>query len=610
MPPSERDSSLDFSSLRARFDSGALTPSALVEELAEAWRASTKKHVWIHLCSTEELLAAAKELEYRKRNGEALPLYGLPFAVKDNIDVAGLPTTAACPGYLRVATESAFVVARLLAAGALCVGKTNLDQFATGLVGVRSPYGVPENPFDATRIPGGSSSGSAVAVAAGLVSFALGTDTAGSGRIPAAFNNIVGLKPTRGLLSTSGVVPACRSLDCVSVFALTVRDAAEVAEIAAGYDERDAYSRRDARKVRFAPSERPRAFRFGLPNNQYLNELDFGGTRRDFERAVTRLKRLGGEAIEIDFEPFANAGQLLYGGAWVAERGASVRDILSQNPSGVLPVISEILGGAERFTAVDAFASLHTLAEYARRARRAFEDMDVLVVPTAPFFPTIGEVEADPIGLNSRLGALMNFANLLDLSALALPSDLRADGLPFGVTLFGPRDADSRLAALGAAFHADVARTLGATLATLPAEPAPPITPKSEMRLAVVGAHLTGQPLNKQLTELGATLVRACKTAPEYRLYALANTTPPKPGLARANSGGAAIDVEVWQLTPEGFGTFMKGVPAPMCIGTVTLEDSERVHGFLCEPIALEGATEITQYGGWRAYLASKASSG
>jgi allophanate hydrolase len=606
MPPSERNLSLDFHSLRARFDSGALTPVGLVEHLAEAWAASHDKHVWIHLRSKEDLLASARELEKRKHAGETLPLFGLPFAVKDNIEVAELPTTAACPGFLHIPTESAFVVARLLEAGALLVGKTNLDQFATGLVGVRSPYGVPENPFDGTRIPGGSSSGSAVAVAAGLVSFPLGTDTAGSGRIPAAFNNIVGLKPTRGLLSTSGVVPACRSLDCVSIFALTVGDAAEIAELCAGPDERDAYSRPDAARVRFSPGALPQAFRFGVPSNAYLGELDFGGTRADFERAVTRLKRLGGEPVEFDFEPFLRAGQLLYGGAWVAERGASVREILSQNPSGVLPVISEILGGAARFNAVDAFATLHTLAEHARRARLAFQGMDAFVVPTAPFFPTLAEVEADPIGLNARLGALMNFANLLDLSALAVPSDLRTDGLPFGITLFGPRDADARLAAIGAAFQRDVGRSLGATLAALPPAPPPPTQRPGFMRLAVVGAHLSGQPLNKQLTELAGVLVRSCRTAPEYRLFALPNTVPPKPGLVRVSAGGVPIEVEVWELSPEAFGSFMKGVPAPMCIGTLALDDGERVHGFLCEPIALEGATDISQFGGWRAYLASR----
>ncbi|MET0791152.1 MAG: allophanate hydrolase [Polyangiaceae bacterium] len=606
MPQNERTLSLDFHSLRARYASQTLTPSALVELLADAWEASVAKHVWIRLQSKDELLAAAAKLEQRKAAGESLPLYGLPFAVKDNIDVAGVPTTAACPGFAHVADKDAFVVGRLIAAGALMVGKTNLDQLATGLVGVRSPYGVAVNPFDSERIPGGSSSGSAVAVSSGLVSFSLGTDTAGSGRIPASFNNLVGLKPTRGLLSTSGVVPACRSLDCVSVFALTVHDATEVADIAKGADPTDAYSRADAGSVRFTPGDAPKGFRFGIPSAPFLDELDFGGTRADFERAVERLKRMGGEPVVIDFEPFHSTGQMLYEGAFVAERAASVASILSKNPSGVLPVITKVLSKAEGFTATDAFTGMQTLAEHARRTRLAWPSMDLFIVPTTPFFPKVSEVEADPIGLNSRLGALMNFANLLDLSALAVPSDLRGDGLPFGITLFGKRDTDAYLAAIGAAFQRDVAGKLGATNAALP--PAPPLpTPRSgNMLLAVVGAHLSGQPLNKQLTDLSAQLVRSCSTSADYRLYALANTVPPKPGLVRVSAGGSAIEVEVWELSTEGFGQFMKGVPAPMTIGTLVLEDGSKVHGFGCEPIALEGATDITEFGGWRAYLRSK----
>ncbi|HYQ30168.1 MAG TPA: allophanate hydrolase [Polyangiaceae bacterium] len=606
MPQSERDLSLDFHSLRARYAAGALTPTALVEQLADSWQASQSKHVWIHLASKAELLTAASVLEQRRAAGEALPLYGLPFAVKDNIDVAGMPTTAACPGFSHLATKSAFVVERLLLAGALVVGKANLDQLATGLVGVRSPYGVAENPFDAERIPGGSSSGSAVAVSSGLVSFALGTDTAGSGRVPASFNNLVGLKPTRGVLSTSGVVPACRSLDCVSVFALTVPDASEVAEIAAGPDPGDAYSRPDAERVRFLPGDAPARFRFGIPSAPYLKELDYGGTRADFERAVERLKRLGGAPVELDFEPFHATGQMLYEGAFVAERAASLHAILSRNPSGVLPVISQVLSRAEGFSAKDAFLGAQTLAEHARRTRLAWPSMDLFIVPTTPFFPKVSEVNGDPIGLNSRLGALMNFANLLDLSALAVPSDLRADGLPFGITLFGKRDADAYLAAIGQAFQRDVAGTLGKTGARLPPAPEPRSPRPGNLLLSVVGAHLSGQPLNRQLTELSATLVRACKTAAEYRLYALPNTVPAKPGLVRVSSGGSAIEVEVWELSPEAFGQFMKGVPAPMTIGTCILEDGSKVHGFGCEPLALEGATDITEFGGWRGYLASK----
>ena len=603
MSQNEGEFSLDFQRLGARYAAGSLTPTALVEQLADSWQASIAKHVWIHLASKDELLTAARVLEQRKAAGEALPLYGLPFAVKDNIDVAGMPTTAACPGFSHVPAESAFVVQRLLSAGALLIGKSNLDQLATGLVGVRSPYGVAENPFDAERIPGGSSSGSAVAVSSGLVSFALGTDTAGSGRIPASFNNLVGLKPTRGLLSTSGVVPACRSLDCVSVFALTVHDASLVAEIAAGSDKADAYSRPDADRVRFLAGDAPARFRFGIPSAPYLTELDYGGTRADFERAVERLKRLGGIPVELDFESFHATGQMLYEGAFVAERAASVHDILSKNPSGVLPVITKVLSRAEGFSAKDAFLGLQTLAEHARRTRLAWPSIDLFIVPTTPFFPKVSEVEADPIGLNSRLGALMNFANLLDLSALAVPSDLRADGLPFGITLFGPRDADAQLAAIGHAFQRDVGGTLGKTAARLPKAAQARAPRPGNMLLSVVGAHLSGQPLNKQLTELTATLVRSCKTAPEYRLYALPNTVPPKPGLVRVSSAGSAIEVEVWELTAEAFGQFMKGVPAPMTIGTCILEDGSKVHGFSCEPIALEGATDITEFGGWRAYL-------
>ncbi|HET7543542.1 MAG TPA: allophanate hydrolase [Polyangiaceae bacterium] len=606
MPRSARDLSLDFHSLRTRYAAGTLSPIALVEQLADAWQASLSRHVWIHLESKANLLAAARRLEQRRASGEALPLYGLPFAVKDNIDVAGMPTTAACPGFAHVPTESAFVVERLVAAGALVIGKANLDQLATGLVGVRSPYGVAENPFAPERIPGGSSSGSAVEVSSGLVSFALGTDTAGSGRVPASFNNLVGLKPTRGLLSTSGVVPACRSLDCVSVFALTVHDASLVAEIAAGPDKTDAYSRPDADRVRFLPGAAPATFRFGVPSAPYLKELDYGGTRADFSRAVERLQRLGGIAVELDFEAFHAVGQMLYEGAFVAERAASVKSILSKNPGGVLPVISKVLGRAEGFSATDAFLGMQTLAEHARRARLAWSNIELFIVPTTPFFPTVSEVEADPIGLNSRLGALMNFANLLDLSALAVPSDLRADGLPFGITLFGKRDADAYLAAIGDAFQRDVAGTLGRTGAALPPAPEPRSPRPGSVLLAVVGAHLSGQPLNKQLTELSATLVRSCKTAPEYRLYALPDTLPPKPGLVRVSSGGSSIEVEVWELTPRAFGQFVKGVPAPMNIGTCVLEDGSKVHGFGCEPIALEGATDISEFGGWRAYLLSK----
>jgi allophanate hydrolase len=598
------DISLDFHSLRARYDSGELGPTALVRALQPRLESSVERHVWIHLSSKKELISAAEELEWRKTRGDVLPLYGLPFAVKDNIDVRGVPTTAACAEFAYIPDHSAFVVDRLLEAGALFVGKTNLDQFATGLVGVRSPYGTPVNPFDPTRIPGGSSSGSGVSVSSGLVSFALGTDTAGSGRVPAGLNNIVGLKPSRGLLSNRGMVPACASLDCMSVFALTVDDAADVARIAVAYDPDDPYSRLEARRASFAPGALAGTFRFGTPDPEYLGELEAAGAMPAFDVALARLARLGGERVAVDLSAFYATSSLLYDGPWIAERRTSMREIYADNPSALLPVLREILSRADRFDAMATFDAMHHLAELSARARREWRSMDVLVVPTALFFPTLAEVEKDPIWINTRLGALTNFVNLLDLCALAVPSDFGAQRLPFGITLIGPRDADAWLATLGAAFQRDVGGKLGATTFAQPPARPRPAQKTGSVRLAVVGAHLSGQPLNGQLTELGAELVHSGKTAPDYRLYALSGTVPPKPGLVRVGAGrGVAVEIEVWELSTPAFGQFTSLVPAPLCIGSVTLDDGDAVRGFLCEPYALEGARDISDYGGWRAYL-------
>ena len=422
------------------------------------------------------------------------------------------------------------MVARLRAAGALCLGKTNLDQFATGLVGVRSPYGVPRNPFDARYIPGGSSSGSAVAVAAGLVSFALGTDTAGSGRVPAAFNNIVGLKPTRGVLSTTGVVPACRSLDCVSVFALTVEDAAQVAELLRGYDESDPGARPDAGAVRFAPTAAPPRFRFGVPAGP---ALDFRGdlaAQSVFERTLETLAASGGQRVEIDFAPFREAAGLLYDGPFVAERLAATGGLLASAPGAIIGPVRTILESAARFDAAAAFEAQHRLRQLRRVAARALAAVDFLLVPTTPTIFRIDEVEADPLGLNSALGAYANFVNLLDLAAVAVPTGFRADGLPAGATVIGPAGSDARLAAFASLVHRATSRTLGAGPHPLP--PTPPVAPGAGLiSIAVVGAHLSGQPLNHQLTMLDGRFVRATRTAPVYRLYALPNTTPAKPGL-------------------------------------------------------------------------------
>ncbi len=594
--------SLDLTTLRAAYAAGTLTPTALVEQLWAILAAQTDDAVWIHRLPLADLLAHARRLETLDR--AKLPLYGVPFAIKDNIDLAGAPTTAACPAFAYTPAESAFVVQRLLDAGAIPIGKTNLDQFATGLVGVRSPHGTPKNPFHPEMIPGGSSSGSACTVSAGLVSFSLGTDTAGSGRVPASFQNLVGVKPTRGWLSTRGVVPACRSLDCVSVFALTVGDATAVTQIAAGYDSAEPFSR-PARSEFTPPLSTP--FRFGVPAADQLEW--FGDTQNPalFADAIRTIESLGGTKIEIDFAPFRDAARLLYEGPWVAERWAAVRAFHGKNADAIFPVTRKIIEGGAKPLAVDAFEALYQLAALRRQADATWTQVDTLLLPTAATIYTRAQLEADPITLNSRLGHYTNFANLLDTAALAVPAGFRADGLPFGITFFGPAWSDARLATLGAAFQQATAKTLGHTSHPLP--PPAPATPRasSEIHLAVVGAHLSGQPLNSQLTERGAHLVRSTHTANCYRLHALAGTTPPKPGLLRVAPGdGAPIEIEIWSLAPAAWADFVAAIPAPLGIGTLLLADGSAVKGFLCEPAALAGAEDITHHGGWRAYRAAK----
>jgi allophanate hydrolase len=461
---------------------------------------------------------------------------------------------------------------------------------------------VPRNPFHPEAIPGGSSSGSAVATASGLVTFALGTDTAGSGRVPAAFNNLVGLKPTRGWLSTRGVVPACRSLDCVSIFALTVADAEAVAAIAGAFDPSDPYARRKAGAA--VPLD-PASFRFGVPAGQ---DLEWFGDREApglFAAAVRRLEALGGQRVEIDFAPFRAAARLLYEGPWVAERWVAIRDFHAGHAAAILPVTRQIIEPAARMTAADGFAGFHELERLRRATDLVWSGIDTLVLPTAGTIFTRAQIEADPIRLNTQLGYYTNFANLLDYAALAVPAGMRGDGLPFGITFFGPAWTDARLAPLGEAFQRAPGATLGATGHGLPAAggAAVSLPDRTRLDLAVVGAHLQGQPLNRELTERGATLVRAARTADCYRLYALAGTTPPKPGLVRVEPGaGAAIAVEVWSLPREAWADFVAAIPAPLGIGTLLLEDGSPVKGFLCEPAALAGAEDISRFGGWRAY--------
>ncbi len=593
--------SLDFASLAAAYASGTRTPGTLVRdvfgEIASA--AANGNPIWIHLQPQETVAAQAREIEARRAAGEKLPLYGLPFAVKDNIDVAGVATTAACPAYAYVARITAHAVRRLQQAGALFIGKTNLDQFATGLVGTRSPYGACFNPFDRRFIAGGSSSGSALAVATGLVSFALGTDTAGSGRVPAAFNNIVGLKPTRGLISTSGVVPACRSLDCVSVFALSCADALEALAAAAAYDPDDPYSRQPEEPAIFPAGP----FRFALPRAGQLEFFGDGAYASLFAAAVARLQSLGGTPVETDFTPFLAAQELLYGGPWIAERAVQLGEFVASHPDAVHPVTRQLIESGLRYTAVDAFRAQHRLAELKRATAAVWQEADVLLVPGAPTLYTLAQVAADPITLNSRLGLYTNFVNLLDLAAITVPAGFRPDGLPFGATLVGPAFSDRPLAALGARLHAASCATAGACGAPVP-QAAPAQPGSGTVRLAVVGAHLSGMPLNHQLTERGARLVRTARTAPLYRLYALADTPPPRPGLVHVERGGrgAGIELEVWEMPLRHFGSFVAGISPPLGIGTIELEDGEAVKGFLCERYAVEGLPDITSFGGWRGY--------
>jgi allophanate hydrolase len=592
--------SLNLAALRARLRDGALTPVGLARAVLAANAGDDHHRIWIHRVPEADVLARAAALEADPA-ARALPLYGVPFAVKDNIDVAGMPTTAACPAYAYTPARHATVVQRLLDAGAILIGKTNLDQFATGLVGTRSPYGACRNAFDPAYIAGGSSSGSAVAVARNLVSFALGTDTAGSGRVPAGFNNIVGLKPTRGLLSTSGVVPACRSLDCVSVFAATAADAWTVFATARAYDAADAYSRPPQPSLHLPAGE----FRCGVPR---AGELEFCGDRdseRLYRGMLDTIARSGGLLVEIDFAPLRETAALLYQGPWIAERMAALGGFFDAHAGDLLPVTREIIGGATAHSAVSAFAAQYRLQALRRAAAAEFAKIDVLAVPTAPTIYTIAEVEADPIGRNAKLGYYTNFVNLLDLSAIAVPA-----GLPNGLTLIGPARAEPLLCELGDRLQAAGGLPLGATQFAQP--PAAggwrDAAGDASVRIAVVGAHLSGMPLNHQLTERGAQLEGTARTAPDYRFYLLPDTTPPKPGLVRCAEGaGHSIEVEIWRMPAEHYGSFVAGIAPPLGIGTLRLQRGGSVQGFLCEAVAVGGALDISACGGWRAYLRNQA---
>jgi allophanate hydrolase len=569
--------------LRQRYQSGAVRPEDIVRLIYERINAAGGDHVWIDLVPEETALHCAREL---RSSSVDRPLFGIPFAVKDNIDVEGLPTTAGCPAFSYMPQRTASAVQKALDAGAILIGKTNMDQFATGLVGTRSPYGACSSIYHSGYISGGSSSGSALAVAKGEVCFALGTDTAGSGRIPAAFNGIVGVKPTRGLVSTAGVVPACRSLDCVSVFSPDVETGARVLEVLAGLDEADPYSR-SGRQL----ADQFTIPKLGIPGDHQMQFFGDEASADCWRRAVLHAR--GAELTEIDLTPFHSAAELLYSGPFVAERYASVGSfVASRSESDLDPTVREIILGAAKYSAVDLFNAEYQLQALRRTVNNIFKSIDALLLPTSPSTYRIEEVRRNPIQLNSRLGLYTNFANLLDLCAIAVPAGLRDDGLPFGVTLMAPAFSDAKLLRLA---HWWEGSQSGNYLQQAPC-----------IQLAVVGAHLAGQPLNHQLTSRGASLLRTTTTAPRYRFFALANTTPPKPGLLRVEEPQPnGIEVEVWQLTKEAFGSFVAGIQAPMGIGNLELTDGSIVKGFICEPYALQGAKEITTLGGWRNYLTS-----
>ena len=589
---------LDIAGLHALYRSGATTPSQVIASIYDQIEAGPLHPVWISLVPRESGLARAHAMEGDSAAIER-PLYGVPFAIKDNIDLAGVPTTAGCPAYAYSPAASATIVRRLMDAGAIPIGKTNLDQFATGLVGTRSPFGACSSVFDERYISGGSSSGSAVAVASNLVSFSLGTDTAGSGRVPAAFNNLIGLKPTRGLLSMAGVVPACRTLDCVSIFANTSADASVVFQAARGVDSEDAYSRSAGPGMDAAPwSGGP--FRFGVPAPAQLEFFGDQAAAELFQKSVACLERMGGEKIEVDFGPFRAAAELLYAGPWVAERLAAIQPFLEARGEEMDPVVRGIIGGGQAYTAVKTFQSVYKLQQLRARTAQEWAKMDVLVLPTTGTTYTIDDVKREPLKLNTNLGYYTNFVNLLDLSAIAVPAGFRPSGLPFGISFIAAAFQDEALLLLADRYHRAEIKLSGSPLEKN-------AQPPGCIAVAVVGAHLSGQPLNWQLVQREARLMSTRRTAACYRLFELPGQRPAKPGLVRVEGfEGPGIELEVWAVPENHFGSFVAAIPAPLGIGSVELENGEVVKCFICEPWVLPGAKDITEYGSWRNFLSAK----
>ncbi len=588
---------------------GTCSVRELVSHLMEKAERYTDHNIWIRRLPLAELEPYLQRLELS--TPDELPLYGVPFAIKDNIDLEGVDTTAACPEFAYHPEQSAFIVQRLVDAGAIPLGKTNMDQFATGLVGTRSPapWGPCKNAFDPAVISGGSSAGSAVAVALGLVSFSLGTDTAGSGRVPAMLNNIFGLKPSRGLLSMSGIVPACRTLDCPSIFALCTADTQRVFSIAAAQDEHDAFSTTNpfSNTGRFFGETKHKPV-IGVPEQDQLEFFGEQSAAGLFDEAVQTWKALGAEIVEVDFEPLLKAAKLLYDGPWVAERYAALESILKSQPEAVHDVVRGIVESARGKNAVDAFKAEYELQEYRAVAERLFEQVDFLLSPTAPRSYLIDELLEKPVELNSNMGYYTNYMNLLDLCGLALPAGFMANGIPFGVTLIAPRCRETALLSHAMSWEKQRELPMGASSKVYHSNPAPAAVPVGrQIQVAVCGAHLKGMPLNWQLAERGAQLVSETETSENYRFYALKGGPVKRPGLVRDEENGCRIKVEVWSLPAQEFGSFVAAIPYPLGIGKLELATGEWVSGFICEGLGIEGAEDISAMGSWRTYIRSLA---
>lgn len=595
---------LTVSGLLKHYRAGDFSPAQLIAALLEKADSIEHNPIWISRLSSEQLQPYLTTLE--RADIDSLPLYGIPFAIKDNIDLAGVATTAACPEFSYVPESSASVVTNLIAAGAIPLGKTNMDQFATGLVGVRSPepWGPCKNALNDTIISGGSSSGSAVAVALGLVSFSLGTDTAGSGRVPASLNNLVGLKPTRGLLSCKGVVPACKSLDCVSIFAFNCDDANHVFDCAMSFDQADAYSRKTAysNSKRYYHAQQ-KQLRLGVPSKESLEFFACDEAHTLYTQFLENLPP-DIETCEIDLAPFLQAAKLLYEGPWVAERYLATQKLIESAPDALLPVIKTIIGNGNKPLALDAFASNYKLQKFKQLADQQLANVDAILTPTNPRYFSITEVEQDPIALNSKMGYYTNFMNLLDYAAIAIPIGFFKNGVGYGVTLFSHAQHDKHLLSIAAQLQNIQQLNYGAFGQAFKTQGNTALAePYQTIEVAVCGAHLEGLPLNWQLLERGAQKLTSTTTSPNYRLYALPGGPPHRPALVRDNESGAAIALETWRLPAAEFGSFVNEIPAPLGIGKVQLNDDSWVSGFICDNWGIAGAKDITEFGGWKAFL-------